>query len=58
MIITKFRIACNQSYDKAISKYQDVVHYTSESELKGQALLNIGMMHHFGKGMESDLEVA
>lgn len=36
----------------------DVVSHTKESDLKGQALLNIGMMYHFGKGMDTDLELA
>jgi TPR repeat protein len=41
-----------------MSKYKYVVHNSRQSELRGQALFNLGMMHHFGKGTEVDLEMA
>lgn len=43
---------------KALNYYKKVVQMSKESELVGQALFNIGMMHHFGKGVELDLEMA
>ena len=53
-----YRIACNQSYDKAIDLYKYVISNSRDSELRGQALFNLGMIYHFGKGVTVDLEIA
>lgn len=41
-----------------MTMYQQVVTETIEPDLKGQALFYLGMMHHFGKGTEIDLQMA
>eukprot|EP00347_Sterkiella_histriomuscorum_P014767 403359608 len=53
-----YGISCNQSYDKAIELYKFVVQQSRDSEIRGQALFNLGMVHHFGMGLEVDLEMA
>ncbi|CDW82044.1 protein sel-1 homolog 1-like [Stylonychia lemnae] len=53
-----YGIACNQSYEKAIEMYRLVVSQSKDSELRGQAMFNLGIIHHFGMGVEIDLEMA
>jgi TPR repeat protein len=38
--------------------YKFVVSSSRDSELRGQALFNLGMIHHFGLGVSTDLEMA
>ena len=51
-------IACKQDYKKATELYQSVVTNSRNPELRGHALLNLGMMHHFGLGTVIDLDMA
>ena len=56
--LTLYRVACAQNYDKAVELYQFVISNSRSPELRGHALLNLGMMHHFGLGTPIDLDMA
>ena len=51
-------MACAQNYEKAVELYQFVISNSRTPELRGHALLNLGMMHHFGLGTPVDLDMA
>jgi hypothetical protein len=51
-------VACAQNYEKAVELYQFVISNSRTPELRGHALLNLGMMHHFGLGTPVDLDMA
>lgn len=51
-------MACEQSFSKAVELYKDVISHSKSTELRGHALLNLGMMHHFGLGTPIDLDMA
>lgn len=51
-------IAVDQNYEKAVEYYKLVVSNSKSVDLRGHALLNLGMMHHFGLGTPVDLDMA
>jgi len=50
--------ACEQDYEKAVRFYKEASEKASEEETLSRALLSLGMMYHFGKGVRQDLEIA
>lgn len=54
----RYRVATEQDYQRAIELYKQVITQSRVVELRGQALLSLGMMHHFGQGMPVDLDMA
>ncbi|TNV71911.1 hypothetical protein FGO68_gene1347 [Halteria grandinella] len=50
--------ALKQDYSKAVDLYKQVVSTSRQIDLRGHAMLNLGMMHHFGLGTPIDLDMA
>jgi TPR repeat protein len=53
-----YGVACEQNFEKAVELYKLVVSQSKATDLRSHAMLNLGMMHHFGLGTEVDLDMA